>query len=339
MDPIKHLEPIQAQLAALTTQAGVYPLCQTGWLRATGPDRLRWLAGMLTNGIQQLEPNQGNYNFILNAQGRIQGDAYAFLRADDVLLQTSTDQLQPLLTLLDRFIIMDDVDLVDVSGDWHGISIAGPQSAALLATIGIPADGLAPVALRHITWNGFELALIAAYSPAVPRFELWAGSVQGASALHAALLSAGALDCTPEALEAFRILSGIPLYSIDIRDRDLPQETAQTRALHFSKGCYIGQEIVERIHSRGAVHRTLTGFLIDGDLPAAGTALELDGKPAGEITSTVAAPLVNGVRNFALGYIRREALMQKKLLTYPGGTAEPVELPFAPATKPGAVAS
>jgi len=330
MEPIKQLESAQAQLAALTAHAGVYPLAATGWLRVTGPDRLRWLGGMLTNGIQQLEPGHGNYNFILSAQGRIQGDAYAFLRPGDVLLETSSEQAEQLLALLDHFIIMDDVELTDISTDLHGIGIAGPESVSLLATIGIPADGLAPIALRHITWNGFELTLIAAHSPSVPRFELWAASAEGATALHSALQAAGAFDCAPEALEAHRILSGIPLYAIDIRDRDLPQETAQTRALHFSKGCYIGQEIVERIHSRGAVHRTLTGFLLEGSLPPAGTALELDGKPAGEITSTVAAPLANGVRNFALGYIHREALLQKKLLAYPGGTAEPVDLPFPP---------
>ncbi len=339
MEPINHLESTQVQLAALTAHAGVYPLAATGWLRVTGPDRLRWLGGMVTNGIQQLEPGQGNYNFILSAQGRIQGDAYAFLRPEDVLLETSSEQAEPLLALLDRFIIMDDVELTDVSADWHGVGIAGPESVSLLAVIGIPADGLAPIALRHITWNGFELTLIAAHSPAVPRFELWAASAEGATMLRSSLLAAGALDCAPEALEAHRILSGIPRYAVDIRDRDLPQETAQTRALHFSKGCYIGQEIVERIRSRGAVHRTFTGFLIEGDLPAAGTPLELDGKSAGEITSTVAVPLAEGTRNLALGYIRREAQMQKKPLTYPGGTAEPVDLPFAPATKPSAVAS
>lgn len=330
MDPIKHPESPQGQLAALNTLAGVYPLADNGWLRVTGPDRLRWLAGMLTNGIQQLQPGQGNYNFILSAQGRIQGDVYAFLRADDLLLETSAEQSESLLALLDHFIIMDDVELADVSADWHGIGLSGPASASLLATIGIPADGLPPITLRHLTWNGLELTLIAAYSPAVPRFELWAASTEGATALHAALRTAGAIDCDSEALEAHRILSGIPRYGVDIRDRDLPQETSQTRALHFSKGCYIGQEIVERIRSRGAVHRTFSGYLLHGGLPPAGTTLELDGKPAGEITSAVAAPLADGIRNLALGYIRREALIQKKPLTYSGGTAEPIGLPFAP---------
>ncbi len=125
-----------------------------------------------------------------------------------------------------------------------------------------------------------------------------------AAALRAALIAAGAAGCGPEAMEADRILSGIPRYGTDIRDKDLPQETAQARALSFSKGWpNIGQEIVERIRSRGAVHRTFTGFLIEGELPSAGTALELDGKPVGEITSAATVPFERGEKKLALGYI------------------------------------
>jgi aminomethyltransferase len=329
MDPIKQPENLQSQLAALRANAGVYGLAGTGWLRVTGGDRLRWLAGMLTNGIQQLEPGTGNYNFILNAQGRIQGDCYAFVRAEDVLLETSAEQVEPMMALLDRFIIMDDVELTDVSAEWHGVGIAGPKAAEILNTIEIPADGLAPLTVRPLTRKGFEITLIAAYSPSLPRYEVWCSSVTEAAAIRSALIAAGAADCDPEAVEVFRILSGIPRYGTDIRDKDLPQETAQTRALHFAKGCYIGQEIVERIRSRGAVHRTFTGFSIDGELPAAGTALELDGKAVGEITSVAAIPFESGEKRLALGYIRREALLQKKPLTYAGGSATPVDLPFS----------
>lgn len=326
MTPIQQPENTPSQLTALRGHAGVYALAGTGWLRVTGGDRLRWLAGMLTNGIQQQEPGTGSYNFILSAQGRIQGDCYAFVREEDVLLETSADQVQPLMTLLDRFIIMDDVELTDVSADWHGIGIAGPKAAELLAAISPEANSMQPLQLRMHESNSI---LIAAYSPTVPRFELWYSSSAEAAAVRSSLIAAGAVDCAPEAVEAFRILSGIPRYGIDIRDKDLPQETAQTRALSFSKGCYIGQEIVERIRSRGAVHRTFTGFLIEGELPSAGTTLELDSKAAGEITSAIVIPFAQAEKKFALGYIRREALTQKRALTYSGGSATPVELPFA----------
>jgi folate-binding protein YgfZ len=318
-------ENTQSQLAGLQGHAGVYTLAGTGWLRVSGGDRLRWLAGMLTNGIQQQELGTGSYNFILNAQGRIQGDCYAYVREEDVLLQTSAEQVQPMMTLLDRFIIMDDVELTDVSADWYGIGVAGPKAVEMLAAASLGVDGMQSLQLRT---HESKSMLIAAYSPTVPRFEVWCNSSAEAAAVRSKLITAGAAECSAEAIEDLRILSGIPRYGTDIRDKDLPQETAQTRALNFNKGCYIGQEIVERIRSRGAVHRTFTGFLIEGELPAAGTALELDGKAAGEITSAAVIPLKQGEKKLALGYVRREALVQKKSLAYPGGNAMPVELSF-----------
>jgi folate-binding protein YgfZ len=134
------------------------------------------------------------------------------------------------------------------------------------------------------------------------------------------------------------MLEGTPLYGTDIRDRELPQETGQTRALHFAKGCYLGQEIVERIRSRGNVHRTFSGFRLDGELPVAGAALEADSKQVGELTSVAAIPLpeeLGGTVQLGLGYIRREALDRGLPITYTGGTAQPVSLPFSAAAASG----
>ena len=125
---------------------------------------------------------------------------------------------------------------------------------------------------------------------------------------------------------------GFPKYGTDIRDRDLPQETDQTHALNFSKGCYIGQEIVERIRSRGNVHRKFQGFVLEGELPGRGTKLEADGKEVGELTSISRIPTNNGDRSIALGYIRREALERGAKITYAGGEARPSEIPFSVAS-------
>jgi folate-binding protein YgfZ len=133
---------------------------------------------------------------------------------------------------------------------------------------------------------------------------------------------------SPEALEALRILEGRPLYGRDITERYLPQETGQAQALHFSKGCYLGQEIVERIRSRGQVHRLLTPLTLAGELPTELPApLEADGRPAGEITSAALVPLPEGDQILALGYVRREALDTRQTLTYSGGTAVPRSVP------------
>ena len=131
------------------------------------------------------------------------------------------------------------------------------------------------------------------------------------------------------ALELLRIAAGIPRYGVDIRERDLPQETEQERALNFSKGCYVGQEIVERIRSRGQVRRKFTGFEIEGQLPAAGSKIQVDGKDVGEITSAAAVPVAGGERRLALGYIRREVAVPGKPVETGGGAAAVANLPFA----------
>jgi aminomethyltransferase len=142
--------------------------------------------------------------------------------------------------------------------------------------------------------------------PAGTAYEIWLAPEQY-KATWDALVAVGASAVGTEALELRRISFGIPRFGVDIRERDLPQETGQARALNFTKGCYLGQEIVERIRSRGAVHRQFGVFDIEGLLPDAGTKIFADDKEVGEVTSSAILPFVAGDRPFALGYLRREA--------------------------------
>ncbi len=338
MPPLTHSGPSSstaldpaAQLAALLHSAGISPLNSIGWIRVTGKDRARWLNGMVTNSVKQLELGKGCYNFMLSVQGRIQGDAYIFAELDAFLLETASEQIPALLTLLDHFIIMDDVDLTDESATRSGLSISGPQAASLLEQIGLPVAHLGELEMQTTSWNDLDVAVIHAHSPLVSRFELWT-SPETSEALSQALLDAGAVPCDSQSQEWLRLLEGTPRYGTDIRDRELPQETGQTRALHFSKGCYLGQEIVERIRSRGNVHRVFTAFRLEGSLPDPGTLLESESKQVGELTSVAAIPLSSAdpdaTVQLSLGYIRREALERNLPLLYPGGTAIPVSLPF-----------
>jgi len=323
-------------LDALLHHAAFAPIQNDGWIRVAGSDRVRWLNGMVTNNIAGLKPGEGCYNFFLNAQGRIQGDATTFLLEHGLALETGRDRVPALMAMLDHFIIMDDVELADASSDGAGILIAGPQAAEILRTIGIPPETSGSIALHTLTFQSQELWLIHAESSLSPRFELWCETNQIAAIIDA-LIAAGAIAATPNDLEHLRILSGTPLFGTDIRDKDLPQETNQTRALHFSKGCYLGQEIVERIRSRGAVHRTFTGFVLEGDIAPAGTPLTVDEKSVGELTSVARI----GERILALGYIRREALDRNASIQYAGGIATPSALPFplvpSPETSPAHV--
>jgi aminomethyltransferase len=288
---------------------------------------------MVTNSIQDLKDGEATYNFLLSVQGRIQGDATVFAEPDALLMETATAQISVMMPLLDRFIIMDDVELADVTGSQSGLQVAGPRAASLLAQIGLNVDDLAELEKRSLSWNTAKVTAIHAYSPLVPRYELWA-EPDTAPKLLEALLSAGALPSDAQSLEWLRILEGLPLYGTDIRDRELPQETGQSRALHFNKGCYLGQEIVERIRSRGNVHRTFGAFRLEGDLPAAGSPIETDGKQIGEFTTVAAIPLPEssgGTVQLGLGYIRREALDRGATLQYSSGIAIPVSLPFSAA--------
>jgi folate-binding protein YgfZ len=319
-----------SQLAALLSGAGISLLGNTGWIRITGEDRVRWLNGMVTNSVQQLKPGEGNYNFLLSVQGRIQGDAYIFAEPDALLLQTASAQVPGLMALLDRFIIMDDVELADVTGTRSGLSITGPHAASLLKQIGLPVEDLGALEVRTISWRSNDVAVLHAYSPLVPSFELWTAGASIAI-LSQSLVDGGAVSCDPQSQEWLRILEGTPLYGTDIRDRELPQETEQTRALHFAKGCYLGQEIVERIRSRGNVHRVFGAFRLQGALPNVGSAIEVDGKQVGELTSVAAVPLPGASGEplqIGLGYIRREALDRGLPLHYSGGVAIAAPVPF-----------
>ena len=330
-----------AQLSALLTGVAIAPLDDTGWIRVSGPDRVRWLNGMVTNAIQTLAPGEGCYNFVLNAQGRIQGDLTAWMLEDSILIETARDQIPALLAHFDHFIIMDDVQLADISDQRRGVLVAGPQAPAHLKNNRVEIE---PLHLTRVRWRSAWVDAIHAYSPLIPRYELWS-DLETITALSVTNAAIGAKFVTSEALEAFRILEGTPRYRVDIRNtdaaHDLPQETGQTRALHFTKGCYLGQEIVERIRSRGSVHRTLHGFELTGALPAPGTPLtaESSPRPVGELTSVAAIPLPESAAapartiQLALGYVRREALAdaQARALTleYPGGgIATPIAMPY-----------
>src|SRR5438270_10467848 len=223
---------------------------------------------------------------------------------------------------------MDDVEVSDKTASLTTIGIQGPNAANIFKQAGIHDPGLEAMQVADLTCNGIGISLTRMASAEFLTYELWAPTAHVAQ-LWKTLVDAGAVPVGSEALEKFRIMIGFPKYGTDIRDRDLPQETEQRHALNFTKGCYVGQEIVERIRSRGAVHRTFHGFILNGELPGRGSKLQIDGKEVGEITSVSHIPTQNGERAVALGYIRREALERGTKITYSGGEAQPSEVPFS----------
>ena len=327
-------DPSLAGFAALMSSAGYARLTATGWIRVRGEDRVRWLNGMVTNSIQALAAGEGCFNFLLSAQGRIQGTAYAFAEPDSLLLETDLAQTEPMMVLLDRFIIMDDVALENVSGEREGLVVAGPRAGRMLHDAGLLPEDVPELYAVDVSWQGAQVRLQRMPGPVVERYELWMPA-EAMEPINAALRLAGATAAGDQSLEWLRMLEGRPRFGVDIRDRELAQETGQTDALHFSKGCYLGQEIVERIRSRGQVHRSFHGFSLEGSVPATKANLEAAGKTVGELTSAAWIPPFAGYADglaLGLGYLRREALEQQQELAYVtengSGVARPVSLPI-----------
>lgn len=323
----------KTEFAEMVSGCAIYDLGWRAKIELMGKDRVRWLNGMVTNNIRDLAAGRGVYAFVLTPQGRILGDLYAYNRGESLLVDTDQSQAPKLLEIFRRYIIMDKVEL-KVSDKLTAVGITGPKSREVLRRAGFEVPQLVPLQLTELTaetglapsLQGINLTLVRGENEQRESYEMWLGP-ENIDQLWAALSKACATPVGSEVLELYRIAAGVPAYGQDIRDRDLPQETQQMRALSFTKGCYIGQEIVERIRSRGNVHRTFTGFLIEGSLPTPGNKLELDGKEVGEITSAASLPLANGERPVALGYIRRE--VAGKVLQAGQARATSTELPFA----------
>ena len=277
---------------------------------------------MVSNTVQALPEGQGNYSFLLSVQGRIQGDCYVYRRAADLLLDTSIHQVPALMKHLDHFVVMDDVELTDVSRDWTALSLAGPRAQQILATLGFSPASPAPENARMTNTQIGEVpcTIIEARTLVVPRYELWFAP-EHVLAVWETLQAAGATPCGLEAMEALRVMEGTPLYGVDLNDRDLPQETGQTRALNFSKGCYLGQEIVERIRSRGKVNRQSRQFALSSQPDSLPIDLLSNGQSVGRVTSTASLSSAGGPDVLALGFIRVEVLERGEAITYNGGVA------------------
>jgi len=316
---------LRSELHALAAGCGAYKVNQT-LISLAGKDRVRWLNGMVSNNIRDLAVGRGVYAFVLNPQGQIQGDLYAFNRGESLVLEIEHAQAG-LLPQLRRYIIMDKVEVQELGASIAIFGIAGPKATQLIESHGMTGPER-PLTIAETAWNGVTITAVRGDNPCVANYEFWVPK-EHADAFWAALLQAGAEEVHEAALEAFRVLCGIPKIGVDIRERTLPHETAQDRALNFNKGCYIGQEIVERIRARGSVHRVLTGFEVSGSARASGTPIQVDGKDVGLITSTAKIPTDDGSRVIALGLLRKEHLTPGASFEAGGATLRPASLPFS----------
>ncbi len=266
---------------ALRQAAAWIDLSARGRIRAAGEDRKRLLHAMTTNHIEQMQPGQSLYAFFLNAQGRILADAWIWCGEDHLLLDVEPETRRKVYEHLDRYIIADDVTLEDVTETTAEIAVEGPQAAAA------PRRGV----------------VIEASSTGQPGFRMIVPAGEKPELLEE-LRAAGLVEASPEEARTVRIENGVPRYGEDITESQIVHETRQLHAVHFSKGCYLGQEIVERVRARGQVHRMLYPIRVEAQTPpAAGEKVFSGGAECGVITSAVWSPAQGCVR--ALAYLRK----------------------------------
>lgn len=300
---------------ALRDGAAWIDVSSRGRILAQGEDRSRLLHAMTTNHIEELEPGGGCYAFFLNAQGRILGDLNVLCFPGHLLLDTEPETAEKLYAHLDKHIIADDVTLENVTGRTAAVGLEGPASPGILAALDAPAPE-APCA--HASWGTRTVARVS-FTGATGFSILF--PLEEKERMIRELESAGAVHASAEAARIVRIEHGKPRYGEDITENHLPQETQLLHAVHFNKGCYLGQEIVERIRSRGHVNWLLVRLEIDSDAapPLTSKAL-VEGKEAGALTSAAWSPALGRV--VALAYLRTEHVRGGKSLHVNGARAE-----------------
>jgi folate-binding protein YgfZ len=325
------------EFAALLNGCGIYDLGFRARVSLAGNDRVRWLNGMVTNNIRDLAAGHGVYAFLLNPQGRILGDMFVYNLGEKLIVETDRSQVEKIISTFDHYIIMDDVEVADLSEQQTTLGLAGPGSRATLNAVGVEVPELKPLQMIMPRCNCdcgcMECTVVRGEDAQRESYEIWLAP-KDVYKTWQALVAAGSTPVGSEALEIQRIVAGVPLYGADIRERDLPQETEQMRALNFNKGCYVGQEIVERIRSRGNVHRKFAAFALEGGAAIAAGAKILSGKTGedekevGEVTSVAAFGTPSGERTIALGYIRREVGVPGREVRIGSATATVIQLPL-----------
>jgi folate-binding protein YgfZ len=328
-----------AEHAALRGAAGALDLSFRGRICLTGADRVRLLNGQVTNNVKDLRPGEGCYAALVTAKGRLQSDLNIACLPNELLLDFEPGLTEIISQRLEKYIIADDVQVVDAGPPYGLLSVQGPKAEAVIRSFGLPVE--IPAKLMNFTSiNDATLGEI--YLMNQPRlgssgFDLFVPTASlGAvfDKLIAAVREVGGRACGWQALEAARIEAGIPRFGADMDESNLaPEAGIEGRAISYSKGCYIGQEVIARVRTYGQVAKSLRGLRLADDLkqlPAHGDKLFHEGKEMGYVTSALASPALKA--NIALGYVRKETNQPGASLTLRSAAGESavhiVELPF-----------
>jgi folate-binding protein YgfZ len=312
----------------------------------TGPDRVRYLNAILTNNVKDLADGQGVISLLLSAQGRILAELETFADGDKIFGVSYLMIRQKLMELIEKYIIMDDVTLTDKSAEFGTLALEGPLASkvaneltgldfATLPLLGSThglvktgeGDSSAPIPCRVVKRSGDR----------APGVEFIVGR-EYLEALWNILLNAarrhGGGPVGYTALSAQRLVQGIPWFGYDFGEKQIPHEAGlEVSHISYTKGCYTGQEIVERVRSRGQVNRRRVELLFAGEsVPEAGANLTVEDKPVGFVTRAAKSWFPQAV--VGMGYVAKENRAVGSILEWSGGSATVVE--FKNALRAGA---
>lgn len=280
------------------------------YLRFAGPDRVRYLNAILTNNVKDLPFGHGNVSLFLNPQGRIQAEIETYSEIENLFCVSYAMIRDSLVPALDKFIIMDDVTLTDETKNFGTLALEGPRAVGVSnALTALDLQDFRELEFREVLVRGIPCRIVRRSSGGLPGAEfvvrtehlsrLW-------ETLQEAVASSGGQTMGYTALNALRLEQGIPWFGYDFGDKQIPHEAGlQDSHISFTKGCYTGQEIVERVRSRGQVNRVRALLKIDHAEPrSSGTLLLADGKEVGHITRSAFSPALQSA--IAMAYVRRE---------------------------------
>lgn len=317
---------------ALRRGAGLFRLADRGLLEVTGADRTRWLDGMISNEVASIAPGGGRYALLLDPKGRILADLHVLVRPEAFWLELAAHAAEPTRERLERFVIADDVEIANRSGEWARLALEGPAAPAVVdraagAPLGLAPDGSSDAAIGDVSVVAAAFAL--AGGPGIQLFVPVGGEDAVASALARAGAPLSLVVADAAALEVLRIEAGVPRLGAELDADVFPAEARLERAISFTKGCYTGQEIVARIRTRASVQHFLVGLSLEGAAEVgAGAEIAAEGRPIGEVTSACRSPVAGSI---ALGYVRRSHAEPDTRVTVGGHPARVTALPFVEA--------
>ena len=322
---------LQVEYEAVSRGAGLFDLAHRAMLQFTGSDRLSFLQGMLSNDVRILNPFEGQAATLLTQQGKVVADVRALCALNSIYLDFWEPLKEKITAHINRYLVADEVEINDPNEEWKMLSLQGPRAKRLLTEL--INDNKLPSQLHHhamVQFDGAPICVVRADRTGHDGFDLIVQSPRLA-VFAERLVALGAVWVGERMQNILRIEAGIPRYGVDFDEENLLLEVGLEDSYSYTKGCYLGQEVVERIRSRGHVNKRLCGLLLDGNTPAdCGDEIFAGERALGKITSSTASFALN--RAIALGYVHKDFWTPGTKISIRHGTgsipAEVAALPF-----------